>query len=121
MATMMVLDGYTFLLNPEKCDMPVKEKRASTVKTLGGAAYFSWGTFLPGTIIILEWSYMPIAMFSQLETKNDADSEVVFNPGSGTNYNVEIQSLKGKWFLDQTVGAQFRGDVKLELVIMSEV
>jgi len=120
MATMMILDGYTFTLNPESCEMPIEEKRASTVKTLGGAAYFSWGTFLPGTILKLKWEYMPVAMFSQLETKNEADNQVVFNPGSGTSYNVEIQNLKGAWFLDQTTGAQFRGNVELELVIMSE-
>ena len=102
MATMMILGGYTFTLNPEKCEMPIKEKRASTVKTLAGAAYFSWGAFLPGTILKLKWSYMPVAMFSQLETKNEADAQVVFNPGSGTSCNVEIQGLKGAWFLDQT-------------------
>jgi hypothetical protein len=121
MATMMVLGGYTFALNPEKCDMPVASKRAANVETLGGAAYFSWGTFLPGTEIVLEWTYMPVAMFSELETLNEANAQIVFNPGSGTTYNVEIKNLTGKWFLDQTLSAQFRGDVKLELVIMSEV
>ena len=121
MATMMVLDGYTFTLNPETCEMPIKEKRANTVKTLDGAAYFSWGAILPGIVLTLKWKYMSVAMFSQLETKNEDDDQIVFNPGSGTSYNVEIQSLKGAWFLDQTAGAQFRKDVSLELVIMSEV
>jgi len=117
----MILDGYTFTLNPESCEMPIEEKRASTIKTLGGAAYFSWGTFLPGTTLTLKWSYMSVAMFSQLETKNEADNQVVFNPGSGTSYNVEIQNLKGAWFLDQTASAQFRKNIELELVIISEV
>jgi len=117
----MILDGYTFTLNPESCEMPIKEKRASSIKTLEGAAYFSWGAILAGTIIKLKWKFMSIAMFAQLETKNENDAQVVFNPGSGTSYNVEIQNLKGAWFLDQTVGAQFRKDVELELVIMSEV
>ena len=121
MATMMTLGGYTFTLNPEKCDIPVKEKRSSTVKTLGGAAYFSWGTFIPGTVVKLKWSYMPTAMFSAIETKHNADAEIVFVPGSGTSYNIEIQNLKGAWFIDQTAGAQFRRNVELELVIMSEV
>ena len=121
MATMMTLGAYTFTLNPEKADMPLAEKRASSEQTLGASAYFSWGTFLIGSTITLEWSYMPVAMFAELNSLNQADTQVVFNPGSGTSYNVEILSLKGKWFLDQTAGAQFRGDVKLELVIMSEV
>lgn len=121
MATMMILGSYTFTLNPEKCDMPVAEKRAASVKTLGGMGYFSWGTLLPGTEITLEWTYMPVAMFTELETLNEADAQIVFNPGSGTTYNVEIIDLKGKWFLDQTITAQFRGDVKLQLVIISEV
>lgn len=117
----MILDGYTFTLNPEKCGMPMKEKRADSIKTLGGAAYFSWGAVLAGMIIKLKWSFMPVAMFTQLETKNENDDQVVFNPGSGISYNVEIQNLKGAWFLDQTAGATHRRDVELELVIMSEV
>jgi len=121
MATMMQLDGYTFTLNPEDCDMPVKDRRASSVKTLGGVAFFSWGALLPGEKIVLKWTYMPVAMFDTLETKLEADSEIVFIPGDGTSYNVEIETLKGSWFLDQTISAQFRGNVELTLIIMSEV
>jgi hypothetical protein len=120
-AVMMILGGYTFLLNPEKCTMPIKKKRAANIETIGGNAYFSWGTFIAGQQVEMTWKYMPIAQFSSFETKHNADIEIVWNPGGGTSYNVEMLSLEGKYFLDQTVTAIHRGDVKLKLVIMSEV
>lgn len=121
MATMMILDSYTFLLNPEECEMPIKEKRASSVKTLTGAEFFSWGSVLEGVTLTLKWRFMPVAMFTQFETIRNNDDQIVFNPGSGTNYNVEVLGLKGAWFLDQTAGAIHRKNVELKLVIMSEV
>jgi hypothetical protein len=121
MATMMVLDSYEFTLNPEECDMPVPENRAELTKTLGGMAYFSWGAFIEGSVLELKWTYMAVSMFDSLQTKMEAGAEVVFAPGNGSSYNVMIKSLKGKWFLDQTVAAQFRGNVTMELAIISEV
>jgi len=120
--TYMVLDSYTFTANPSACTIPMAAKRASTVDTFGGVAYFSWGTVLPGQIVILEWKLMPVAMFSTLVVKFDADAQVVFEPGTGTTYNVEMMDLKGKWFMHQTVAdAVWRTDVELALVIISEV
>lgn len=121
MATMMILDSYTFTLNPERCDMPLDEKRASVIKTITGAEFFSWGAILAGQTIVLKWSFMPIAMFAQLETINTNDTQVIFNPGTGTNYNVEILAFKGAYFIDQTGSATHRRNVELKLAIMSEV
>lgn len=121
MATMMTLGGYTFTLNPEKCTKPLKEKRSSAVKTLGGVTYFSWGTYIQGQQAILEWKFCHVAQFSQFETLNNNNAQIVWNPGGGTSYYVEILKLEGKYFIDQTAGATHRGDVKLTLVIMSEV
>jgi len=121
MATMMTLGGYAFTLNPEEANMPIPAKRADFLETFGGVAYFSWGTFIEGSEIKLKWSYMSVAMFETLQTKFEADTQIVFTPGDGNSYNVEITDLKGKWFLDQTAGAQFRGDIEATLLIMSEV
>ena len=121
MATMMTLGGTAFTLNPEKCTLPMKQKRAANIETIGGNAYFSWGTFIEGQEVEMEWSYMPVAQFNTLQTKYEADIQITWVPGTGVSYYVEMLSLEGKFFIDQTGAALHRGDVKLKLVIMGIV
>jgi len=120
---MMSLGSYTFLRNPEKCTYPQKRKYASVVETFGGAAYFSWGCVLPGQILNLTWPGMETTMFDELITLFEADTQVVFDPnvGLGTTYNVEIQSLLGDFLAPYPGAADYKKNVKMELVIISEV
>lgn len=120
---MMSLGSYTFYRNPEKCSYPQKEKRASVLKTLEGAAYFSWGTVLAGKIIELHWPGLETTQFDELMTLFEADVEIVFNPdvGLGTTYNVEILDLLGDFFAPYSDASGFKRNVKMQLVIMSEV
>jgi len=121
MATMMTLGVNTFTLNPEDCTVPKPERSATAIKTLGGVAFFSWGTFTAGQRVLLTWEYCPLAMFDQFQVQVVADEALVWAPGTGTSYNVEIMSLNGGFFIDQTGSAQFRKAVRLELLILSEV
>lgn len=120
---MMSLGSYTFLRNPEFCTYPQKRKMASVVETLGGAAYFSWGCVLPGQIIELTWPGMETTMFDELMTKFEADAQEVFNPdvGLGVTYNVEMKSLLGEFLAPYSGAADYKKNVKMELVIISEV
>jgi len=120
---MMSLGSYTFLRNPEKCTYPQKRKMAVVCETLGGAGYFSWGCVLPGQILELTWPGMETTMFDELMSLFEADAEVVFDPDVGltTTYNVEIFSLLGEFLAPYPGAAAYKKNVKMELVIMSEV
>ena len=120
----MTLGGYTFSANPS--DMPVIKAKRHTgyVKTYSSAAFFSWGTILPGTEVFLEWTYMPGDMFESLDALLAADTQVVFDPqdGSGLTFNVEILNLDAKHFLKfGTDSGTLKKDVKMLLLIVSEI
>jgi len=119
---MMVLGGYTFVLNPlDSVPMVNKAKRANAIDTLGGVAYFSWGTFQGGQVVPLKWNKCPTAQFNQLKTLFEADAQVVWNPEDGSTYNVEIMSLAGDYHLSAGAGAAYRKNVEMKLLIMSKV
>lgn len=118
----MQLGSYTFTQNP--CEpMPVitEERRAKSIKTLGGVAFFSWGSFIEGQQVPLKWTSMPTAQYTQLLSLFNADSELVWDPENGSTYNVEILSLKGDYHLSTGAGAPYRKNVEMALLIMSEV
>ena len=118
----MQLGSYTFMQNP--CEpMPVitEERRADTVKTLGGVAFFSWGTFIEGQQVPLNWTAMPTAQYTQLLSLLNADAELVWDPENGSTYNVEIVSLNGDYHISAGTGAAYRKNVEMLLLIMSEV
>lgn len=117
----MTLGGYEFWRNPNKFTVPKKDRYTSFVKTYGGAVFFSWGTFIEGVEITLEWEYMTETMFDQLQTLLEADAEIVWNPQTGDTYNVEIRSLEGKYLTTSLLDAEWREDVRLILAITSEV
>jgi len=119
---MMVLGSYTFVLNPlDSVPVITKKKRAAVIDTLGGGAYFSWGTFLAGQIIPLKWKNCPTAQFSQFQTLLEADAQVVWTPENGSTYNVEIMSLTGDYHFSAAGGAAYRQNVVMKLVIISKV
>ena len=120
----MTLGGYTFAVNPS--DMPVIKAKRHTgyVKTYSSVAFFSWGAILPGTEVLLEWTYMPGDMFESLDALLAADAQVVFDPqdGSGLTFNVEILNFEGKHFLKfGTDSGTLKKDVKMLLLIVSEI
>lgn len=121
----MALGGYTFASNPAEIDdimMPLK--RSASQETYTSVAFFSWGTSIVGKTIVLSWDYITCSMFDSLNTLYQADLPVVFDPqdGSSKTYNVEIVDLNGKYHLGLASSADWeRKDVKLQLLIMSEV
>ena len=121
MATMMQLGATTFTQNPGKMTLPQQHKSSAVVKTYSGAAYFSWGTLLVGQVVELTWEVCPLTQYNAIQTMNEADASVSFAPGNGTTYTVEIMSLKGEYFLDQTATAEYRQNVTLQLLILGTV
>lgn len=117
----MVLGAYTFSWNPEKCTVPRETKSSSVVETYGGAVYFSWGTLIAGQKINLEWDWLQEAQWDELQTLLEADAEVVWDPQTGPTYNVEIAGLKGDYQDKSLIDADYRRNVVLSLVIISEV
>jgi hypothetical protein len=115
----MTLGGYTYLWNPDKSTEPREIRFNSLVHTYGGAAFFSWGTSIIGLPVVHEWNYMDETMFQQLQTFLEDDEIKVWNPQTGTNYNVQIVALSGDYLTTSLYDAPWRENVKLEMVIMS--
>lgn len=121
MATMMQLGATTFTQNPGKMTLPQAGKSSAAVNTYSGVAYFSWGTLLIGQILMLEWEFCPVTQYNAIHALLVADAAVNFIPGNGTTYSVEIMKLTGSYFMDQTATAEYRSNVKLELLILGTV
>ena len=118
----MTLGAYTFAINPnEPVSVITQERRANAVKTLGGIAFFSWGSVQPGQEILLPWSFMPTAQYTSLHDLLAADAQIVWDPENGSTYNAEILSLKGEYHLFAGAAAAYRKNVELKLLIISEV
>ena len=117
----MVLGGYTFEWNLTESTIPLEQKAYSAVELYSGEAYFSWGTQIAGKQIALEWDWMKEDEFTQLVQLVRNDAQIVWNPQTGSTYNVEAVRLDGKYFTSSLLDANYRKDVKLELLIMSEV
>ena len=82
----------------------------SIVKTYSGAAYFSWGTLQEGQEILIEWGWMKEAQWDQLQTLLEADTQIVWDPQTGTTYNVEVTRLEGIYFESSLIDAAYRKD-----------
>jgi hypothetical protein len=121
----MILDSYTFAKQPSEMTMIEKDKFASSLLTYTSVAYFSWGTTLVGKIITLRWGGMTTTQFDTLQSKYEADAEVVWEPNQGDSadrsFNVEISRLVGGYHMSLLDSADYRIDVEMDLVIMSEV
>lgn len=117
----MVLGAYTFSWNPEKCTVPHETKSSSVVETYGGAVYFSWGTLIVGQKINIEWDWLQEAQWDELQTLLEADAEIVWDPQTGSTYNVEVADLRGDYQDKSLIDAAYRRNVVLTLIIISEV
>jgi hypothetical protein len=117
----MSLGSYTFDRNPVQFDVPKKIKYSANVSTYSGESYFSWGTGIAGQRITLEWDWMTSTAFDQFQSILEEDAQKVWDPKSGSTYNVEVLSLDGKYVESSLLDAPWRRDVKLSLLIRSEV
>ena len=117
----MILGSYAFERDPDGCTVPKKARYTSMVKTYGGAVFFSWGLFIEGVEIEMSWKLMSATMFNMLQTLLEADAEIVWDKKSGTTYNVQLQALEGAYVETSLLDAPYRQDVKLRMVITSEV
>jgi len=113
------IGGVTPADNPTSMTLVRPDKKNAVVETYSSVAYFSWGASIVGKIIELVWDFMSTSNFTSLDALFTADAVVVFNPQTGTTYNVNILSLDGEYFLG--VQDDLRKNVKMQLLIMSQV
>lgn len=116
----MKLGSYSFEREPDTCTVPHKARYTSMVKTYGGAVFFSWGLFIEGVEIEMTWRVMSATMFNALQTLLEADTEIVWDQQTGTDYNVELKALEGSYIETSMLDAPYRQDVKLRMVITGE-
>ncbi len=118
---MQSLGGYTFFWDPDRMGIPEKKKTVSVVPTYGGSAIFEWAAILQGTRVELEWEFMPKGMYSTLrELYLQTSTSFIWDPATGGNtYNVQIESLKGEYFITGLHGHAYRRAVKMVLNIRS--
>ena len=117
----MTLGAHTFWRNPVKCTIPQKDKFSSFVRTYDSVAYFSWGSSIEGREIEMEWPWMTSGEYADLITLVESDTQMVWDPQTGTTYNVELTYLEGAYVQSSLLDAEWRNDVILRLVILSEV
>lgn len=121
----MSIGTLTFKHNPSEMTVIKKDRITAVKETYSSVAFFSWGPMIVGKVIDLFWPFMSIDDFSDLEAIVEADAQVVFNPqdDSAKTYNVQILALDGKYHVTASTldGSGYRKDVRLSIVIMSEV
>ncbi|MHC1697784.1 MAG: hypothetical protein AB9919_06950 [Geobacteraceae bacterium] len=118
------IGSWTPMANPSNIPLLRPKKPVATVETYSGAAYFSWPPLIAGQEYPLTWDFLPADEFVALDALYVADAVQVFNPndGSGITYNVNLLDLEGEYhILRDNVATTFRKNVKLTLLIMSQV
>ena len=114
----VIIGNVTPAIQPGSMTLVRADKISAHVQTYSGVAYFGWTPTIVGKVIELTWNLLSAADFASLDALYQADAEVVFKPGEGsTTYNVNVIGLDGSYQLTR----QMRGDVKLQLLIMSVV
>jgi len=115
------LGSYTFDIMPSAMTLIQKDREVAYQKTYTNVALFSWGLSYVGKVLDLTWEFMSDSQYTSLQTIYIADVPVVFNPQDGTSktYNVEVLSLDGEYYITMSGGD--RRNVKMSLLIMSEV
>ncbi len=119
----MTLGSYQFEWNPKRYTIPKKQRYYSVVDTYSDVAFFDWGSLIDGQQIMLEWDFMMQAQFNQFQDLMVSGEQLVWAPISGESptYNVEVCALDGKYFEGSIHDAPYRLDVRLLLMIDSEV
>lgn len=117
----IVVGSFTPSNNPSNMPIVRPEKGAAVEKTYTGVGYFSWPATVVGKTLDLTWDFMLVSEFNSLDALYVADNVVVYNPndGSGKTYNVNLLSLDAEYFLG--VDDNLYKNIKLQLLIMSQV
>lgn len=124
MSTSMMLSTAVFR-QPSAMTMVRPDKKCASLETYSSVAYFSWGSTIVGKVIDLSWNLLPSAQFNSLDAVYRADEVVAWDPsipGSTDQYNVNILSLGGEYFISQesTSPESCRQNVSMQLLIMSQ-
>ena len=120
----MALGEYTLPYYPSAFTPPCPDRSNAYVETLEGTAHFSWGFFIVGKTIELDWDYMPSEQFEALEALYQEDKEMLWDPGiPGLSliFNVQIMDFTGEFH--EAVGTAteiWRKNCKMTLLIMGE-
>jgi hypothetical protein len=117
----MSLGSYSFDRDPTVVTIPESQKRVATVDTYSGGAVFQWSAVIQGLPIELDWKGMTVAQYNQLRTLYLSSDEVVWDPNTGTTYNVIVQDLMGTYFEGDFGSGGYRKNVKMVLNIRSVV
>jgi hypothetical protein len=118
------LGGYTFLYNPARMTAIKPERSTGKVDTYSSVGFFSWGSSIVGKEITMEWDVVEKSLVDELDTLYAADETIILDPqdGSEKTYNVEIESFDWDYHIYSDVDtAKYRKNVKMTLLIMSEV
>ena len=114
----MTLGEYTFAWEPDRWTIPKKEKYSGRTLTYRSAAFFSFGVEIVGKEIPLEWNWMFKAQFDSLYALYISDAQLVWVPGDGYAYTVEIVDFVGEYFEVSGHVGPWRQNVKMLLMIM---
>jgi hypothetical protein len=115
---MQQLGGITFTFNPDRQSIPARKKSVSAVQTYTSNAVFQWTAVWPGSIIILEWEFMPAAQYDDLVDVYLSIDPVTFNPDTGgSTYQVVITDMTGEYFEVAATDLTYRKNVKLTLMV----
>ncbi len=113
------LNSYEFEWNPDRWTIPKPEKFSAHVLTYQSVGYFSFGLSIVGKEIILEWDWMTLDQWNELDMIYQSDAGCVWVPGDGNFYNVEILNFDGAYFEVVALDIAYRRNVKLLLMILS--
>jgi hypothetical protein len=120
----MQLGEYPLPYYPSAFTSPCPDRSNAFVLTAESVAHFSWGFFIVGKTIDVQWDYMPSEQFEALEAIFQEDKEVFWDPGIpglSLTYNVQIVDFTGDFH--EAVGTAteiWRKNCKMTLLIMSE-
>jgi hypothetical protein len=117
----MVLGVLTFLWKPTTMNVILPKRSNAVLETYTTVAFFTWGTFITGKTLQLQWDMMETGQFDDIVDLVEDDVEMEFDPGEGVTYQVQITDFDGAYFKDlSAAGKSFRKDVRLSLVIISQ-
>lgn len=121
----MSLGVYDLDYYPTDFTPPRPLRSNAHLETYGGVDHFSWGFFTVGTIIDLQWNFMPSEQFDSLDAVFQGDVEVAWDPGipgESETYIVQIIDFTGEFHESVGSGAEiWRKNCKMSLLIISAV
>jgi len=117
---MQSLGTVTFTFNPDRQTLPFIKKTLAAVNTYSNVAVFQWPAIWPGTVLTLEWDFLPAAQFVSLLALYQSHASVVYSTDTGGHeYTVIVSDLVGEYFEVVATGLTYRRNVKLSLIVQS--